>query len=699
MNYFNGIMLRIVYLLILLVTFSMQSQKLKVACVGNSVTYGTRVEERERNAYPEQLQELLGNDYEVANFGYPGATALKQGHKPYWDNPIFEESKSFQPNLVVIHLGLNDQGNNNWPAHKEEFISDYLDLIQEYRNLPSSPEVIICKMSPSFSGHHWFEEGMRENYQEIQAKIDTIGKQAGVPIVDLQDPLYRFPEYYADDLHPAKEGATIIANKIYHFISGNYGGLKLPLLYGENMVFQRNVPLVINGTANALDDITVRFNGETLRTKVSQHGQWKVTYPAKEAGGPYQLSIKSKKSGEISIPKVYIGEVWLASGQSNMDFTLSKELHGSTILKDSTNSNIFLFSMDGKAHPSNHTFSKEELLNCNAKDYFRSSGWSNNPDSIMENFSAIAYSFAYNLQKELKVPIGIVCNAVGGATTQSWISREAMETTHETIGLLNDTHLNPLVQPWVSERKAKNLSNMKDFGIKARHPFDPTMLFDAGIYPIKDFPIKGVLWYQGESNAEREELHSKLFKMLVADWRNHWNNPDLAFNFVQLSSIERPNWGIFRDSQRRLLSIPNTGMAVSSDVGHPTDVHPKEKWILGKRLSNIALAKNYGINVPYSGPMLDFVNVRNNVLEVHFSHTEGLRTSDGKAVLDIEIAGTDKVFVKAEAQIDNNVLRIWSEQIKNPRYVRYGYSSYTNGNLINKHGFPASTFSNLGMVD
>ncbi|GGW26592.1 GDSL-type esterase/lipase family protein [Arenibacter certesii] len=673
----------------------MQGQKLKVACVGNSVTYGTRVAERERNAYPVQLQKLLGDNYEVANFGYPGATALKKGHKPYWDTPIFKESKSFQPNLVVIHLGLNDQGNNNWPAHKEEFVSDYLDLIQEYRNLPSSPEVIICKMSPSFSGHHWFEEGMRENYREIQAKIDTIGVLAGVDVIDLQEPLYRFPEYYADDLHPAKEGATIIANKIVRFISGNYGGLKLPLLYGENMVFQRNVPLVINGTANALDNITVRFNGETIRTNVTKHGQWEVAFPAKEAGGPYKLSITSKKSGEICISKVYIGEVWLASGQSNMGFKVKDEQNATSILKDSLNVNVFLFSLDPKAHASNHTFTKEELQNSNAANYFEPSGWSNKPGAIIANFSAIAYSFAYNLQKELNIPIGIVNNAVGGSTTQSWISREAMETTHQTISLLNDTHLNPLVQPWVSERKAKNLASMKDFGIKARHPFDPTMLFDAGIYPIKDYAIKGVIWYQGESNAEREELHSKLFKMLVSDWRNHWNNPNLAFNFVQLGSINRPNWGVFRDSQRRLLSIPNTGMAVSLDVGHPTDVHPKEKWVLGKRLSNIALANNYGFNIPHSGPLLDYVNVNNSVLEIHFSHADGLRTNDGKAVRDVEIAGADKVFVKAESQINNNVLEVWNKSVEKPRYVRYGYSSYTDGNLINKHGLPTSTFSNL----
>lgn len=693
-------MVNYIILLAVVCSLSVQAQKIKVACVGDSVTYGTGVEQREINSYPSQLQNLLGKSYEVSNFGYPGATALKKGHKPYWENPIFESSKKSLPNLVIIHLGLNDQGNNNWPLHKNEFISDYLHLIQEYRKLPSKPKVIICKMTPSFSNHHWFEEGMRESYQEVQSKIDSIGLLAGVPVVNLKEPLYRLPEYYADALHPAKEGAIIIADKLYRFISGNYGNVKLPLLFGENMVFQRNVPLIIHGSANSSDQITVRFKGEQLKTTVNPYGQWKVTYPPQSAGGPYSIEVTSRNSDEIRLKKVYIGEVWLASGQSNMDFMVSQAMNGVTILKDSTNSNVFLFSMDAvKSNAPNNIFSKEALLKSNSHDFFNSSGWSNTADSVKQRFSAIAYSFAFNLQKELKIPIGIVCNAVGGSPIQSWISREAMESTHETVNLLNDTHLNPMVQPWVSERKAQNFLLLKDLGIKARHAFDPTMLFDSGIYPIKDFPIKGVIWYQGESNAEREVLHSKLFKMLVTDWRSQFNNPDLAFNFVQLSSIKRPNWGAFRDSQRRMLSIPNTGMAVSLDVGHPTDVHPKSKWVIGQRLAKIALAKNYGRDIPYSGPLLDFVNVKDNVLEVHFLHEKGLRTKDGKSILDIEIAAADKVFFPAESTIENDVLKVWSKNIKVPRYIRYGYTSYTNGNLVNENGMPASTFSNVGEMD
>ena len=204
-----------------------------------------------------------------------------------------------------------------------------------------------------------------------------------------------------------------------------------------------------------------------------------------------------------------------------------------------------------------------------------------------------------------------------------------------------------------------------------------------------------MIWYQGESNAEREALYARLFKMLINDWRNHFKKPQLPFYYVQLSSIERPNWGAFRDMQRKLLAVENTGMAVSSDVGHKTDVHPTQKWIVGERLAKAALAQTYNKTIPYSGPLLDFVNVLNNKLEVHFKYGEGLKTIDGTTVKDIEIAGEDKAFVKANTSIKGDVLIVWSEKITNPRFVKYGYSSFTNGNIVNNSHLPASTFSNI----
>lgn len=685
----------LLFLISLLFTLTSFAQ-IKVACVGDSVTWGLKIKDRTANAYPVQLQKLLGTDYLVENFGFSGATALKNGHKPYIQKAPYQKSLDFLPNIVIIHLGLNDQGLNNWPNHKEEFVNDYIDLINSYRELNSKPTVIICKMTPSLSGHRWFEEGMRESYQEIQSKIEEISTIAKVDLIDLQHPLDRFPEYYPDDLHPDKNGAKIIAEKSYGAITGDFGGLKLPRIFGKNMVMQRNEALVISGTANAKETVTVRLNNIEKTSTVNSDGTWKISLPAMKAGGPYSLEISTNKQENITLKNIYIGEVWLASGQSNMAFQTKKMKHADTVLQDSINSNIHLISFNPTPNKG-RVFDAEKLATCNADDFFQTSGWQEANKENVANFSAIAYSYAYHLQKTLNVPVGIICNAIGGSPTQSWISRKTMETTHPTIGLLNDTHLNPMAQAWANGRKIENFKKLKDTDIKARHPFDPTMLYDAGIYPLKDFTIAGAIWYQGESNAERPNFHSMLFKLLVKDWRAAWNNPNMPFYFVQLSSINRPTWGTFRDSQHRLLSIPNTGMAVSSDLGHPSNVHPKQKWKIGQRLSLVALAKTYSKEVAFSGPTLDYINVHKNTLEVHFTHAEGLQILGSSTLKDIQIAGSNLKFEPAKARIKGNILILSSKNIKNPRFVKYGYSPYTEGNLINKEGLPASTFSNLNL--
>lgn len=682
-------------ILIFLLSLSLHAQKIKIACIGNSVTYGSGIQDREENAYPAQLQKILGDAYIVGNFGHSGATALKNGHNPYHLKKEYQQSLAFKPDIVIIHLGLNDQGLNNWPKYKDEFINDYLELIHTYESLPSKPKVIICKMTPTFSGHHWFEEGMRESFKEVQSNIVKVAKLARLAIIDLHEPLYRFPEFFPDNIHPTKEGASIIARKVKNTITGNYGGLKLPVLYGENMVIQRNRPIRISGVANTDDTIKVKFNSEKASTYVPTSGQWEILFPVMQAGGPHKLVIQSELSEDITIDEVYIGEVWLASGQSNMAFETKGSKHATTILKDSINSNVHLFSFEGLAWPGGGAFDKNELQYCTATSYFKTSGWQKSTSQKVADFSGIAYAFAYNLQKELNVPVGIIDNSVGGSATQSWISRERLEMQHETVDLLNDTHHHPKVDPWVNQRKAENFELVKNYDIKARHPFDPTLLFDAGIQPIKNYTINGVIWYQGESNAEHIKFHELLFPTLVNDWRLHWNQPEMPFYYVQLSSLNRSTWGHFRDSQRILASqIPYTGMAVSSDVGNPNNVHPIQKWVLGERLSKIALAKTYQKSNPFSGPLLDFVNIMGSKLEVHFIHSKGLKTKDGEGVKDLQIAGADRVFVDAKSEITENILKVWSEEVESPRFVRYGYTPFTAGNLMNAFNLPASTFSN-----
>ncbi len=684
--------LLIIFLIIMTNQIAQSKTKIKIACVGNSVTYGFKLKNRKRDSYPAQLQKMLGKEYLVGNFGHSGATVLREGHKPYWAKSQFKEATDFDANIVIIHLGLNDVGLNNWPQHGDDFVKDYSDLIKHFRDQPSNPEVKICRLSPIFSGHHWFEEGLREYYKEAQRKIDKIAQINKVEIIDLHKAFYRFPELFPDQLHPKAAGARKIAEYTYSAITGDFGGLKVSRLYSENMVIQQNEPIIFSGKADKKQQVEVLFANSKKSVVSGSDGNWSVTFPPMQSAKNLSLKIRSQEI-TINIGKVHIGEVWVASGQSNMYFKMKELMSADSMVTKNQSNDIFFLNMQPQAFPNKKEFTRDELLKCNANDYFKIEEWSVADSNNIEKFSAIAYSFAYNLQRKLNVPIGIISNSVGGSTIQSWIGRRTMELQHITVDLLNDSHKNPHENPWVESRKALNFKNSRS--INARHPFEPTFLFDSGVYPLKDYNIRGVLWYQGESNAEREELYELLFQSLVYDWRQLWKKPNLPFHYVQLSSLKRKNWAEFRDCQRRLLRIPNTGMAVSHDNGDETDVHPKNKWPIGERLSRWALSDIYGHKIVKSGPLFDYANIVGDKIEINFNYVaDGLITANGESLKGFEIANKTGNFIKAYAKIKKGKVLVSSDKISKPRYVRYGWKPYTDANLSNTEKLPASTFTN-----
>ena len=211
---------------------------------------------------------------------------------------------------------------------------------------------------------------------------------------------------------------------------------------------------------------------------------------------------------------------------------------------------------------------------------------------------------------------------------------------------------------------------------------------------MQQYPIKGVIWYQGESNAHNKDAHEKLFKLLVQSWRKNWNKPEMPFYYVQLSSLNRPSWPWFRDSQRRLMKeISHTGMAVCTDKGDSLDVHPIQKQEVGERLAAWALNQTYGNkNVVPSGPLYKDISFRKNVAYVSFDYAEGLKASDSHELRSFEIAGEDQMFYPAKAMVEGNEIKVWSDQVRNPKIVRYGWQPFTRANLVNGAGLPASTF-------
>lgn len=664
------------------------AEPVRVACVGNSITYGTGIEDREHFSYPVQLQQMLGNGYVVGNFGKPGATLLYKGHRPYVEQPEFKEALRFKGDIAVIHLGINDTDPRNWPNYRDEFVKDYLSIMDSLRAANPKVRFILARMTPIADRHPRFQSGTKQWHDEIQTSIETVARVSGAELIDFHEPLYPYPNLLPDAIHPNPEGAGILAKTVYGGITGNYGGLSMSSLYTDYMVLQRDVPLDIHGTANTGEKITVEIGGQKAKATADNQGKWSVVLSPMQAAEDLTLTITAGKQRKV-FSHVAVGEVWLCSGQSNMAFMLCQAESGKEDIAAADDPQLRLFDMKGRWETYDVAWPASCLDSLNHLQYFHETTWQPSTPASASRFSAVGYYYGRILRQKLGVPVGLICNAVGGAPTEAWVDRNSLETSFPNI--LSNWLQNDFIQDWVRGRAAKNLTN--DQTKLGRHPYEPCYLYESGILPLQQYPIKGVIWYQGESNAHNKDVHAKLFSLLVNGWRQNWNNPDMPFYFVQLSSLNRPSWPWFRDSQLRLMKeISNTGMAVSSDCGDSLDVHPRHKQPVGERLARWALAKTYGQDITPSGPVFSSVTRQADALIVSFLYADGLQTSDGKSPSCFEIAEEDGLFQPATATIEGNTVRLTSPTIKHPRYVRYAWQPFTRANLVNADHLPASTF-------
>lgn len=673
----------------LLALYAPAQKRIKVACVGNSITYGYTLPERETQAYPSQLQQMLGDTYQVGNFGKSGATLLNKGHRPYMQQEEYRQAMEFAGDIVVIHLGINDTDPRDWPHYQDEFIRDYLALIDSFRTVRPGCKIIIAKLTPIADRHPRFESGTRDWHGEIQQAIETVARVADVQLMDFEQPLYPYPFLLPDAIHPNPEGAKILAQTVYSAITGDYGGLQMPITYTNGMVLQRDRPLLIKGKANAHSKIKVKIAGQKKTTETNSQGCWQVTLAPLAAGGPHTLSITDGKTS-LLYKDVLAGEVWLCSGQSNMEFMLKATTTAAEDVPAATDDQLRLFDMKGRWLTYAVEWPVSVLDSLNHLQYYKHAQWENATPETARDFSAIAFYFGKMLRDSLQVPVGLICNAVGGSPTEAWIERSTLEYRFPAI--LKQWTGNDFIQDWVRGRAALNIK--KSSYKEQRHPYEPCYLYEAGIRPLESFPIKGVIWYQGESNAHNFTTHEKLFHLLVDSWRKNWNDKQLPFYYVQLSSIDRPSWPWFRDSQRRMMNtIPATGMAVSSDLGDSLDVHPRNKKPIGDRLGRWALNRTYNhTQVVPSGPMFRNVEFRNGAAYLTFDYGEGLHSADGQPLHTFEVAEIDGLFEPAVAEVEGNHLKVYNKNIKNPRYVLYGWQPFTRANLVNETGLPASTF-------
>lgn len=468
----------------------------------------------------------------------------------------------------------------------------------------------------------------------------------------------------------------------------------LPKIFSSHMVIQRDMPVHVWGIAAPGEQVTVSFHGSTGDSTADPTGKWSVYLPPQSAGGPFTLEVRAANT--LRLDDILVGDLWFASGQSNMEMPLQGFPNSKTV------------NADKEIADANHPQIRLLHVEHNASDYPLEdvkgvTGWSVCTPDTARNFSAAAYFFGRNLQKQENVPIGLVDSTWGGTPAEAWTSLP---------GIAADASLMPVfaarAQHMDSESSVQRLQQLdKQARSQGKTPpplpwhpdpvsWQPAGLYNAMVAPFTPMPIRGVIWYQGESNADQgmASLYSHLFPAMIEDWRHQWKQGDFPFLFVQISaypSSPQSEWGLVRDAQRRTLSLANTGMAVILDAGEKNNIHPANKQVVGERLSVLARKMVYGEKLTASGPLFRLAYPEKGAMHVWFDHADGL-TSKG-APEGFEIAGADGNFVAAQARIEGNTVIVTSASVAEPRYVRYAWPNFPTSNLYNGAGLPASTFT------
>jgi sialate O-acetylesterase len=475
----------------------------------------------------------------------------------------------------------------------------------------------------------------------------------------------------------------------------------LPHLLSDHAVLQREAPIHIWGNADPGETVTVRFHDQTRTATADDLGKWSLWLMPEKAGGPYTLTATGSAGGAgVTLSDILVGDVWLASGQSNMEMPL-RGFPNSAVLKNGA---------DEIAHATLPTVRLLRVEKATSEYPMNdvSTTWTEcNPQTAAE-FSAVAYFFGREINEKEKVPVGLIDTTWGGTPVESWISLEGIASDASLMPLFKSRALFTADLADVPAMRAKE-KRERDAAAAAGQPppeepwhpdaasWEPAALYNGMIAPETQYSIKGVIWYQGEANTdpERAPLYAKAFPALIADWRKDWAEGNFPFLYVQISNFYSPNedWGMVRDAQRQTLSVTKTGMAVTLDIGTKDNVHPPDKQTVGARLALAGRAVAYGEHgFEYSGPLFRQVTTEGQALRVWFDHAESGLTSEG-APAGFEIAGEDGKFVAATAKIEGSTVVVEAAGVSKPRFVRYGWASWTDANLFNKEKLPASTFT------
>lgn len=445
-------------------------------------------------------------------------------------------------------------------------------------------------------------------------------------------------------------------------IKVTFAQTELPNFFSDGMVLQQQTEVAIWGADKPSTKISIKSSwGKSANTTVDASGKWKLKLATPVAGGPYTLEVNGSK--KINVKDILIGEVWLCSGQSNMEMPVkgynNQPIIGSNeAILNSANHQIRFFNT-----PRSVSITPLE----NAKGEWKAANPANTG-----NFSATAYFFAKKIQSVLNIPVGIIQSAWGASTIESWMDKETLQSLGKPI----------------PEKVPDSFPNRTN-----------TIMYNAMLHPYIGYSIKGMLWYQGEGNRENAKEYTALKSAMITTLRKQWQIGDFPFYFVQIAPFQpgKINAAYLRDAQLKTMqTVANTGMAVTMDIGEETIIHPAQKEQVGNRLAYWALAKNYDIKgLAFCGPIFREMQINNEKIILKFDYCELGLNSFGKPLTDFEIAGEDKIFYPAQATIQKDKIGqviVWNDSVKNPIHVRYAFKNWAQGSLFNVQGLPASSF-------
>jgi len=448
-------------------------------------------------------------------------------------------------------------------------------------------------------------------------------------------------------------------------VSPSAAAVKLPALIADGMVVQRGGRVPIWGTAEPGERVNVTMGGRQATTSAGDDGRWIVRLDPVPGGGPVQMVVTG--SNRIEVRDILVGDVWICAGQSNMEWPVRRSRDAEAEIAAANHPLIRLFSV------------RQTVFPLPALD--TQGSWDPVTPETIPKFSAVGYFFGREIHKTMDVPVGLIDVSKGDTAAEVWMSLDVLQ---------RDADFRPILERW----KAADPPHVAD------DPHTPTGLYNGMISPVIPYGVKGVIWYQGESNDDRAEQYRRLFPALIRSWRQEWDQGDFPFLFVQLANLGRRDpgpvdstWAELREAQLMALSLPNTAMAVAIDLGEADNIHPPNKQDVGSRLARAAKAIVYGRDEVHSGPIYRSLSMREGKVRLRFDHLDGgLTALGGGGLRGFAIAGEDRKFVWAEAAIEAEEIVVWSDKLPAPAAVRYAWGNNPDCNLGNKAGLPASPF-------